>query len=417
MVAFPGAQGFAACTPGGRGGDVIAVTNLGDSGKGSLRSAIEAKGPRTIVFAVSGTINLESDITIRMPYVTVAGQTAPGDGITLKGAGLNIDTHDVIIRYLRIRPGPEVDDPGNSDALFITYRAQQVMIDHVSLSWATDENLSIYGQDITIQNSIISEGLSVAGHPEGDHSKGAFWAYSANRISFLNNLLAHNRDRNPYSKSGDAEIVNNVIYNPGWASTQLMPVDGPIRVNYIGNFLKSGVDTGSNSGEYLRIAPAEYTISVYVEGNLGPHRRDETQPEVNIIRPAERQFFTETRFDFSTNSTEMLAWEAYAYVLENAGAILPRRDHVDTRIVKDVRSGDDFLGTSGRIISNPREMGGWPELQSGSSPQDTDRDGIPDTFETQYQLDPSDPSDANQESADQYTNLEVYLNSLTLPDS
>lgn len=416
LPAFPGAEGFGACTPGGREGVVIAVTNLEDSGKGSLRHALETRKTRVIVFHVSGTINLKSDLVISHPYITVAGQTAPGDGITLRGAGLRVDTHDVIIRYLRIRPGPDVDDPGNGDALFIARNAHQVIIDHVSLSWATDENLSIYGQDITIQNSIISEGLAHAGHPEGDHSKGAFWAYYANRISFLRNLLAHNRDRNPYSKLGDAEIVNNVIYNPGWVSTQLISRDGPIRVNYIGNFIKGGANTRGDAGTYLRISPAEHAVSVYTFGNLGPGRRDQKQPENDIIRPAEREFYTDTSFQFPTRITKMLGWEAYEYVLENAGAILPRQDSIDARIVAEVKSGDNFLGTLGRIIDHPDDVGGWPELISQPYPEDTDGDGIPDEFEAQHnRLNPNDASDARQVNNDGYTFLELYLNSLT-PD-
>lgn len=411
VLAFPGAMGFGAYAAGGRGGEVIAVTNLNDSGFGSLRAALKKQGPRTIVFHVSGIIDLQTRMKIVEPYVTVAGQTAPGDGITLRGAGLEIGGHDVILQHLRIRPGADVDNPENNDAIYIRQDARRVIIDHVSVSWATDENISIYGKDITIQNSIISEGLSHAGHPEEEHSKGVLVTYTADRVSLLRNLLAHNHDRNPYAKLGEVEIINNVIYNAGGTAIRLASVDGPIYVNVTGNYLKTGPNTVTNSGDSIRISYEGSPISVYVRDNLNRHRQYTPMLEALVIRERERYAYRPTPFHFETPTGILSATEAFDYVLANAGATLPRRDSVDARIVAETQSGKPFMGTQGRIIDNPEDIGGWPQMHSLPTPLDSDGDGIPDDYELANGLDPLNAAD-RLIVVEGYTLLEHYLNGI-----
>ena len=230
IPAFPGAEGAGALTPGGRGGQVIEVTNLNNSGPGSLRTAIKAAGPRIIVFRVGGTIELKDDLTIREPYVTIAGQTAPGDGIALKNYTLRISTHDVIVRYIRVRPGEGGDNAGNLvDGIEILNKpdnaketdkmAHNIIIDHTSVSWAIDENVSVWNmrpdlskiENVTIQWSIISEGLSHSRHPEDEHSKGLLVGSNNTHISIHHNLLIHNRKRNPVLHGVRIDMINNVI--------------------------------------------------------------------------------------------------------------------------------------------------------------------------------------------------------------
>ncbi|MEM7034013.1 MAG: pectate lyase, partial [Chloroflexota bacterium] len=232
IPAFPGAEGGGAWSLGGRGGRVIEVTNLKDSGSGSLRAALEASGPRIVVFRVGGTIELKELIIIRNPYLTIAGQTAPGDGITLKDNGIRIMTHNVIVRYMRFRPGDDSKAEGiDVDGINITNRpddkndkdamVHDIILDHVSVSWAIDKNIGVWNsrpeineiENITIQWSIISEGLANNRHYEGEHSKGVLIGEYSNNVSMHHNLFAHNTARNPKVKGGSAEVINNVVYN------------------------------------------------------------------------------------------------------------------------------------------------------------------------------------------------------------
>ena len=227
IPAFPGAEGFGSFTPGGRGGKIIEVTNLNPTGKGSFRSACEASGPRIIIFRTGGTISLIKNIRIKNPYVTIAGQTAPGDGICIKGAAIIIETHDVILRGLRIRIGDDISGPNpeNRDGIGIENKNNppyNIIIDHCSISWAVDENVSVWyaTHDITFQWCIISEALNKSIHPKGSHSMGMLFGApegSVNRpknISIHHNLFAHNQDRNPKIAGANfCEIINNVIYN------------------------------------------------------------------------------------------------------------------------------------------------------------------------------------------------------------
>ena len=421
--AFPGAEGFGANAVGGRGGGVIEVTNLNDHGPGSLRAAVNASGPRLVVFRVGGTIELDSSIEIRNPYITIAGQTAPGQGITLKNSPKNaktplkIETHDAIVRYIRSRPGSNPNETGTLDAITIANESgdvYNVIVDHSSFSWATDEVSNVYyaAHDITVQWSILGEGLDCATHIEHGvrqcHSMGMLLGSVGSRdLSIHHNLFAHNRHRNPRIKTmGTTDVVNNVVYNSGsgngWrAPTYAHGGRAVVPVNYIANYFKPGPDSGS--AEWF-IDTAE-VVEVYIGGNIVPKA---------VIDPDSRDMLVGTRHPAAPITTTS-ALAAYSRVLAEAGAsrglncdgtFYATRDRVDERIVNDVKQG------TGRIIDDPSEVGGWPNLVGGIPCADSDHDGMPDEFETLYGLDPTDASDGPADSdGDGYTNVEEFLNS------
>ncbi len=426
IPAFPEAEGFGSTTVGGRGGRVIEVTNLYDQGEGSLRAAIEAEGARIVVFKVAGIIELNSTLKIANPYITIAGQTAPGGGITLKNSSKNtkptlkITTHDVIVRYIRARPGSnphEAGEDGTLDALTIASGSQDVyniIIDRSSFSWATDEVVSVYydAHDITIQWSIISEGLDCSTHVEDNkrqcHSMGLLLASDGQKnISIHHNLFAHNRRRNPLVKTtGVVDIVNNIVYNSGFGENSFAPTHvrgdyGESPVNYIGNYFKPGVNSGS--GDWF-IDTKNEPVAIYTEGNLVPQE---------VIHPESVEWTIGTPHR-APKVTTFSARKAYKFVLALAGAnrglnadgsFFWRRDATDRRIVQDVKQG------TGKIIDDPAEVGGWSKISAGTPYQDTDRDGMPDQFEQLYGLDFQDSSDGSQDAdGDGYTNVEEFLN-------
>ncbi len=434
VPAFPGAEGFGAESVGGRGGRVIEVTNLNDSGPGSLRAAIEPQGPRIVVFRVGGTIELQTGLEIEDPFITIAGQTAPGGGITLKNhpsdteSALSIRTHDVIVRYIRMRPGPSTQKTGNLDAIQMTGSgAYNIVIDHCSTSWATDEVMSTYysAHDITIQWSIISEGLYCSTHTEGCHSKGLLLgSEGARNITVHHNLFAHNVERNPLIKnSGLVEFDNNVVYNPDSNGSHLVDEYAKAKLNFIGNFFKHGPNTPDNKRALFLVSVQNRGFEVYVQGNIGPHRPRDDMDETLVIRSNVdpwRQWIVPSRHaaPFVTTTS---AFQAYDQVLANAGASLGldgqgntywRRDSVDARVVNDVKNA------TGGFIDHPSEVGGWPVLSSGVAPQDTDHDGMPDEWENRFGLDASNPSDSAADAdGDGYTNVEEYLNGTSPTDS
>lgn len=450
IAAFPGAQGFGAFSVGGRRGRVIEVTNLDDinpaTGKavpGSLRAAIEATGPRIVVFRVSGTINVceeNQSLDITSPYITIAGQTAPGDGITLRldpsceGSALQIWQHDVVLRHLRFRPGSNSDvDLGGSDALNIGgVSAHDIIIDHCSFSWATDENIDIgWGaHDVTVQYSIVSEGLKdvprAVGGPSGGYgmliADGDPAGNHTNRISLHRNLFAHNWYRNPQvGTDGLIDYRNNVIYDWGLHGLRVMDVYGPTRMNIIGNYAKAGPSASSTTR--VREMWAYHTIglpplSYFVRDNIGPRRPSTTAPETDIIFCREHVDGSSTGLDcdpatFATAAPFQVpqvatasATSAFADVLQNAGAIRPLRDAVDARVVAEVING------TGGTVSDPADVGGWPFMASATPPYDGDHDGMPNYWETQHGLNPNAASDgALDAELDGYTNVEEFLNS------
>jgi pectate lyase len=417
LPVFPGAEGFGTHSVAGRGGKVIEVTSLADDGPGTLRAAINDPGPRIIVFRVAGTIEVKSELQIGEPFVTIAGQSAPGGGICIKGAGITITTHDVLIQYLRVRPGNKGPvDADINDAVSILGQhgdnigAYNVVIDHVSASWGEDETISTwYGaHDITISWSIISEALNRSRHHKQTHSAGLLIGDSSYNVSAHHNLLAHNDFRNPLvSEGGTHEFVNNVIYNWGVLAGEIVDQDSNTFLNFIGNTFLPG--PSSNLGLY-EILFEGGNPQIYVKDNFGPHRMEESMDDWALIgigygdvRAPQDPYRNFTRFP-AYPIAEETAEQALEHVLMGAGATAPLRDEVDKRIVADVRNG------TGRIIDSPEDVGGYPMLLQGQPPEDFDHDGMPDEWELEMDLDPHDPSDGTGDlDQDGYTNLEEYL--------
>lgn len=431
LAAFPGAQGFGSTTAGGRGGQIIYVTNLNNAGAGSFREACEAMGPRIVMFKVSGLISLYSRIYIINPYITIAGQTAPGEGICIRGGQLSVSTHDVIIRYIRSRAGDNAGynsgiNPDNRDAFEIQNEFIQpynIILDHCSASWAIDENMSTWFNcnNITIQWCIISEGLHNSLHSYGPHSKGLLIGDGGSNISVHHNLFAHNYDRNPFAKDRTtSEVVNNVMYNWGGAATsessQAMYYYGVIDVapdgetfsNFIGNTMKKGVDSYTENWGVRINGGMPNTSKLYLKGNVGPGRPVDTGEDWDIVRwgtAAKDEWGVNTYSFTSSNIVEQTAAQSYTDVLNGAGATLPKRDAVDTRVINSVING------TGSIINSQTSVGGWPTYNSGTALTDTDNDGMPDSWETIYGFDANSSSDGSQDAdADGYTNVEEYLN-------
>ena len=434
IPAFPGAEGFGAYSVGGRGGAVIEVTNLDDSGPGSLRAAIDASGPRIVVFRVSGTIGLVPSLVIRNPYITIAGQTAPGGGITLRDLRaetdplLAIQTHDVVVRYLTWRAGP----PAAGDAVGIiadhAHDTYNIVVDHNSMSWGIDQVFATWYDvhDITIQWNIFYEALNCSLHPKGCHSKGPMLGSYASderkdkpgayNISFHHNLMAHNGERNPLVKtSGVCDVVNNVVYNP-FGTFSHVDMDSQLTmlpVNYVGNYFKPGPNTTPGKYGIRAINPGSPGTEIYVQGNIGPHRMTSNLPEIDIVDPNSRQYVVSIRHPAAAVTTTT-AFQAYDQVLAEAGAnkglscdgtFFSRQDAIDARIVNDVKNG------TGKIIDDPSQVGGWLTIAPAAPCADSDHDGMPDIWELKYGLDPNDPSDANKDAnGNGYTNIEEFLN-------
>jgi pectate lyase len=413
LPTFPGAVGFGAKAKGGRGGAVLFVENLNDSGPGSLRAALEAEGPRTILFRTSGTITLKSEIIVRNPFLTIAGQTAPGGGIAIKIDGksdigaINIETHDVIIQHLRVRPGPAIKGSVNGDAIQMLENAHDVIIDHCSLSWSTDEVISGWydARDITVQRCIISEALHDSVHQKGPHGMGMLFGDKNKSVTIHQNLLAHNNQRNPRLNpevKGRFQVNNNVIYNWGQIASEMTD---DAEINLTGNFYKSGPSSRPERG-----VAVDGKVKIYPKDNISPIRPNATQPEDAIIKPWEekmdrRKFAVSA--PFSAPSLMILsATETYEAVLANVGATRPKLDSVDQRILSDVKNG------TGKIINHPSEVGGWPKLATGKPPADRDNDGMPDVWEKAQGLNPEDASDRHATGKSGYTRLEEYLHSI-----
>jgi hypothetical protein len=413
LPAFPGAEGYGARTRGGRGGRVIAVTNLNDSGSGSLRAAVEAEGPRMVVFRVAGTIELNSELSVRHPYITIAGQSAPGDGITIKGH-LGIDADEVIVRYIRVRTDGRF---GDGDA--ITARNQRnLILDHVSTSWGTDEVLSVYGNSyVTIQNSVISEAI---GNGE-THKFGGIWGNDHG--TYHHNLFAHNAARNPRFTSGiQADFRNNVLYNweyntvhGGHRENPGNPEAPSTQVNIVANYYKPGPATRSAVSRIVQPMTrggADDAGQFWVSDNLVEGTPEVTADNWRGVEPSggvELSAFQLAEPWPAMPIAQQSAEEAYETVLARVGASL-RRDAVDARIIEEVRTGTATYGDNG-IISSPSDVGGWPELQSAPAPDDTSGNGIPDWWLQKYGLDIQNPDVANQDlNGTGYTNIEEYLN-------
>jgi len=431
IPAFPGAEGYGAGAVGGRGGDVYHVTNLHDKGPGSLRYGItSANGPRTIVFDTLGTIVLHSLLIVDKPFLTIAGQTAPGEGITLSNYTLYLAADHLIIRYIRSRLGDRYET--EMDAISVK-SGSNIMLDHISASWGIDEVFSFQSDDIdsiTVQWCMITESLRYSYHHKGPHGYGQI--IGSLHQSVHHNLYAHHSSRSP-KVSGrrhcEVDFRNNVIYNWGYNNCY----DGTASyINWVNNYYKAG--PGTNDDVRHRIFKLsddpilkendrwrdseKYETSLYAEGNYVdgyPHiSKDNWNGGIDFQHGAtEAKNRAERPFEYPT-ITEQSAKGAYPLVLKSAGASMAR-DVVDTRIVEEVRTGHitykgSKSGDSG-LIDTQNDVGGWPKLYSLPAPTDTDRDGMPDYWEDQFGLDKNTTRDNSFDNdGDGYTNLEEYLN-------
>jgi hypothetical protein len=367
--AFPGAEGFGAFTPGGRGGKTIFVDNLDDSGPGSLRAAIKTAGPRLVVFRVGGVIPLKSTVLIREPFLTMDGQNAPGPGIMLRNYGVEVRTHDVVLRYFRIRVGDDdihLDNPRDHDryfggagehALYFIEGSKNCIADHLSLSWSTSKILSVtkLSDQITIQWCILSEGLNFAEHGYASIAGG-------NRVTWHHNLFAHNLSRNVrFGGLVDADFRNNVIYD--WGHTC---GNGEFDlVNYIGNYVKAGPSTTQDRPLFIDGEGAAMPGSLFVSNNILESPRGGAGVNQDNWRGMGYYFdramvSASAPFPAPPVTTESPK-DAFQHVLQNAGATLPRRDAVDARVVREVNDG------TGRIIKWVKDVGGWPDFPSAQS--------------------------------------------------
>jgi hypothetical protein len=431
-LAFPGAEGYGRFAIGGRGGKVYEVTNLNDSGPGSLREACEASGPRTVVFRVGGVIKLKSRIVIRNPYLTVAGQTAPGDGICVRGATFGCsDTHDVIIRYLRIRVG---DESGKTYDGAGARGCDHVIYDHCSISWSIDEGFSSRAaRNITLQRSIIAEALNLSVH---SHYKGTGRGHSfAGSISgdvgsFHHNLLAHcagrnwslagGLDRTGRRLAGRLDIRNNVVYNWHNRTTD----GGVLGLNFVNNLYLPGPATRAFTLLKPDPGDAERGMRCYMAGNVieGKQALDGDNWKAAVLDAKGLALVRSAKELYPSYVTTQTARDAYENVLADVGANLPKLDSFDRRILEDVRKRSHrFTGSKGKlpgIIDSQADVGGWPEYRSAVPPVDADHDGIPDAWERAHGLDLNDPSDgARYVDSSGYTQLERYLNSLVEPSA
>jgi pectate lyase len=409
LPSFPGAEGFGAFTPGGRGGTVYEVTNLEDSGPGSLRDAV-SQGHRTIVFRVSGTIDLKSQLRVTQPFITIAGQTAPGNGICLRNYTFQISTHDVIVRFIRSRLGDVSRQ--EDDSISILNGCTDVIVDHCSATWSVDEGLSTSGNDssITVQWCLIAEALDSSIHSKGAHGYGSL-ARANGPVSWHHNLWAHNNSRNP--RLGDSyglgphpafDVRNNVIYDYGDTCTGL--TQGIFTVNYVGNYIRPGPSSRTKFPIHIG---AESDIQFYLRDNVMEGNDALTADNAKFVDALEINGKVQARivdkpFD-APPVAAVSALFAYRQVLAAVGACKPARDSADARIINNVLEG------KGKIINSQKDVGGWPDLKSTPAPADSDHDGMPDQWETIHGLNPKDASDAQADrDKDGYPNLEEYLN-------
>lgn len=446
--AFPGADGAGKYATGGAGGDVYIVTSLADDGsEGTLRWAIRKQGPRTIVFAVSGIIELQAPLKINHGDLTIAGQTAPGDGICLKNYTLGVSADNVIIRFIRSRMGDDIKMKGN-DAMNGTTSHHNIIIDHCSLSWSTDECASFYdNSNFTLQWCIISESLANSIHEKGAHGYGGLWG--GQPASFHHNLLAHHTNRTPrlcgsrytgIPEKEKVELFNNVIYNYG--SDGAYAGEGGF-YNFIANYYKPGPYTATkNSYKRLFTAYADdgknknqagvhgmfYFKDNHIDATC-PKLSDKQKKEINkvlcdnnyglVIKndfAPKNELLVTKPFKIAEHTSLQPVHQAYKDVLSFAGASL-KRDAIDIRIVEETLQGkytfEGSHGSTNGIIDRPADVGGWPVYQTVSAPADKDKDGMPDEWEKRQGLNPDDSNDGNKYNLNKsYTNLEVYLNQL-----
>jgi hypothetical protein len=340
---------------------VIRVTNLNDSGPGSLRGACEASGPRKVEFAVGGIIDLQSPIVISSPEIEIDGSTAPGDGVCLRRFGIDTRTHEVTLRHLRVRPG---DVSGKEvDGINIGHGSQRILVDHCSVTWAVDEQLSLAGDvaDVTVQWCLIGEALNRSVHKKGAHGYGSL-ARASGPVTFHHNLWAHNTARNPrlgdnYGKPPfpSFDVRNNVIYDFGGTATGL--TQGTLKVNLVNNYYRRGPSSRARTAITMGV-PSD--MDFYIRGNVVEDDAEATSDNTRMFDRLEADGKRLVRFasaPVAPTGEAQPAAEAFEAVLEGVGATLPVRDAVDRRIVEEVRT------RGGRIIDSQNDVGGWPEYR------------------------------------------------------
>jgi len=442
--AFPGAEGGGESATGGRGGTILHVTRLADdTAEGSLRWAVSQSGARTIVFDTGGTIELKSRLEIKNGNLTIAGQTAPGDGICIKGQNVRIKTSNVIIRFMRFRMG---DESETEDDALNCYTGdvpgfKNIIIDHCSLSWSTDECGSFYGvSGFTLQYCILSESLKESIHGKGSHGYGGIWG--GQDATYHHNLLAHHNSRNPRfdhdyvsAMKGPVHFYNNVIYNWGNNSSyggESAPGQSPKQINIVSNYYKAGPATSKHQSRIVNpttkcsncspSTPGDAVpAKMYVNGNYVDGYQTVTADNWTGVEPddaAKKAGIKSENYLGTRPATIQDASTAYTAVLQKAGASLVR-DAVDTRITVETKNGSwtykGSNGSTGGLIDSQSDVGGWPSYSAGTTPTDTDKDGMPDSFEDNFGLDRNDASDAAKKTLDKYsryTNFEMYLHYL-----
>jgi hypothetical protein len=392
LPVLPGAEGFGITTPAGRGGQILTVTSLADSGPGTLRAAIAVPGPRVIVFEIAGTITLASHLYVSQPFLTIAGQTAPSPGITLRGAGLSIVTNDVLVQHLRIRVGDEPGGvpPQNRDGLQVLGPAYNVVVDHVSVSWGIDENASLWysPHDVTLRHCLLSEALHNSIHPEGAHSDGLLIGQDSLNVALIGNVLAHNYDRNPYIKDGASVLLaNNLVYNwrggsgrgAALGSSDTTPT--AILTSFAGNVYIRGANTPSSGAAIGVTSGIDLGTKLYKTDTLAVGVGEyKTASSIDPLVP--------TAPIWTSPLTVRSSSQVESWALDRVGARPADRDAVDTRVISQLRL------RQGQIIDSQTEVGGWPELP----------------VVTRTLTLPASPN--ADDDADGYTNLEEWLHLL-----
>ena len=437
VLSFPGAEGFGRYTTGGRGGKAYFVDKLTDDGsEGTLRYALEQKGARYIVFKTGGTIYLESPLKIKEGNVTIAGQTAPGDGITVANYETFVGADNVIIRYMRFRMGDQKNFEGDAlGARFI----KNLMIDHCSMSWSTDETVSIYNnKNTTLQWCVIAESLRNSVHQKGAHGYGGI--AGGKRVSFHHNIYAHHDSRNPrlgeYAGSKFAltdltDFRNNVIYN--WGHNNIYGGEG-MNVNIVNNYYKLGpatmtkqriaaIDKNENpEAEVYNIWGKYYINGNVIEGNPEISKDNwpkgvfaQIKPTYNLTEKDKNALKINEPHDIQNNVKTDAPKDAYDKIVQIGGASLVR-DVIDLHVLKDVEDGNftykGSKGSSNGIIDSQKDVSGFPDLKPGTSLPDSDNDGMPDEWEIKNNLNPK-VTNANGRDLDKnYDNIEVYFNDI-----
>jgi hypothetical protein len=426
LPAFPGAEGFGMGAIGGRGGQVIEVTNLNDSGPGSLRAAVDANGPRIVVFRVGGYIELKSVLNIKKPYITIAGQTAPGDGICLKNYYIAVHADNVIIRYLRVRSSDIAKKEFDAISIFTGHN---IIIDHCSASWSTDETISVASKkgglgNVTVQWCMITESLNCSVHHKGCHGYGSLIRGGyGNGITYHHNLYAHNAGRSPRPGNYNDSAIdpcglffdfrNNVVYNwggnyAGYNDDGKNEDNSFTKINFVNNYyIKGPNSTGSYAFKETTTCCKAYFIGNWMDGTCPKDPWDLVE-FVGFTQAQKDAYKQSVPIPVAPVADED-ALTAYKRVLAGAGAVFPVRDAVDKRVV------DSVIKKTGGIINRTDEVGGYPTMESGTPPVDSDHDGMPDKWELAVGLNPFDANDARSDrDGDGYTNIEEYINWLPL---